>query len=176
MTRCLQCRRIPGHPFNAERLDLHLQQFAMPDRDAVWSTYLHYTYGEHGPVDRLLDWATSHRTCGPDTLDDAVVSLSMLVLAWMFTSSNRFVRDRATKGLVSLLSGRLDIAGTLVERFHDVDDPYVAERVYAVAYGVAMRQPRPPSRFVTSRRSSTNRCSLDGEPPPHILLRTTPVV
>src|SRR5262249_14725476 len=34
---------------------------------------------------------------------------------------------------------RFGSTSRLVERFADVDDPYVTERVYAVAYGVAMR-------------------------------------
>ena len=42
-----------------------------------------------------------------------------------------------------MLSGRLESTTRLVERFADVDDPYVVERIYAVAYGVAMRSQDP---------------------------------
>jgi len=128
---------VPGHPFNAEFLDKNLRRLKMPDRDAWWSTYLHRAWGAESAVDRLIDWAAS-----PDrvaSLDDASVDLYATTLAWMFTTSNRFLRDRATKTLVSLLTGRVEAARRLVERFADVDDLYVAERIFATAYGVAMR-------------------------------------
>ena len=41
----LSVATIPGHPFNADFLDQHLHQYAMPDRDSWWSTYLHSTWG-----------------------------------------------------------------------------------------------------------------------------------
>jgi hypothetical protein len=49
---------IPDHPLNAEYLHDLLQHWPMPDRDALWSTYLHqaYTYERGGPVVRLVDW------------------------------------------------------------------------------------------------------------------------
>jgi hypothetical protein len=72
-------------------------------------------------------------------LEDDTVELAAIALVWMLSTSNRFLRDRATKALVSLLTGRLDHVGRVVGHFADVDDLYVAERVYAVAYGAAMR-------------------------------------
>ena len=128
---------IPGHPFNAEFLDRRLREHAMADRDVWWSTYLHYAWQDNGPVDRLVDWASS--ISPGDTLEPSVVDLAATSLAWMLTTSNRFLRDGATKAMVSLLTGRIESVESLVERFADVDDPYVAERIYAVAYGVAMR-------------------------------------
>ena len=128
---------VPGHPFNAESLDRHLRQYSMPDRDSLWSIYLHRAWETQSPMDRLVDWAFN--LSGDDHVEDDVVDLASTTLAWMLTTPNRFVRDRATKALVVLLTGRLESAGRLVNRFADVDDPYVSERVYAVAYGVAMR-------------------------------------
>lgn len=161
---------VPSHPFNARTLDHVLRRLEMPDRDAEWSTYLHYAYGEQGPVDRLLDWASSLQLADQDSIEDRVVDLCAIALGWMLTTSNRFVRDRATKGMVSLLSGRLDAACTLVKWFCDVDDLYVRERIYAVAYGVAMRSydRDSVSRLATVVYSSVFEA---GEPSPHILLR-----
>ena len=88
----------------------------------------------------------------------------------MFTTPNRFLRDRATKALVALLTGRLALAERLVDRFADVDDPYVAERVYAAVYGVAMRS---YDTAAVGRLASLvyERVFASGTPPPHILLR-----
>jgi len=128
---------IPDHRFNAHTLDQMLKEDAMPDRDSWWSTYLHFSWGNHGTVDRLVEWASS--VSPEERIDDEVIDLCAMTLSWMHTTSNRFLRDHATKALVSLLTGRLDAVVRLIEHFACVDDPYVAERIYAVAYGVSTR-------------------------------------
>lgn len=161
---------IPGHAFNSDYLDARLRRLEMPDRDARWSTYLHNVYGGESALDRILDWATSLRQEDVRQLDGDAVDLCGVALAWMLTSSNRFVRDRATKGLVALFSGRLGSLRELLERFHGVDDAYVAERLYAVAYGCATRC-HDPEDLESLAAFVYRRVFADGTPPPHILLR-----
>ncbi len=159
---------VGDHPLNAEFLDRNLRRIPMADRDAWWSTYLHGSWRENGPVDRLVDW--SSQVSIEDDLDAQTVDLCAISLAWMLTTSNRFLRDRATKALVSLLTGRFESVVRLVDRFADVDDPYVTERIYAVAYGVAMRT--HDSGQVESLASLVyTRTFASGRPPAHILLR-----
>lgn len=159
---------LPGHPLNAQFLDRRLRRDAMPDRDAWWSVYLHQAWGTHGAVDRLVDWASSLDANA--AIDDEAIDLCAISLAWMLTTSNRFLRDRATKALVSILTGRMAAMVQLVERFADVDDPYVAERLYAVAYGVAMRS-HDPVAVGALATCVYSRVFASGNPPPHILLR-----
>ncbi len=159
---------LPGHPLNANYLDKRLRKATMSMRDAWWSIYLHYAWGNHGAVDRIVDWASS---ITPETsVDEETVDLCVIALSWMLTTSNRFLRDRVTKALVSLLTGRLDAAVRLVERFADVDDSYVAERVYAVAYGTAMRN-HDPAEVGALAQCVYNQVFANGSPPAHILLR-----
>jgi hypothetical protein len=159
---------LPGHPFNALFLDRRLRNDAMPDRDAWWSTYLHRRWETRGPVDRLVAWAWSLQP--DDNPDDETVDLCAITLAWMLTTSNRFLRDRATKALVNLLTGRLKSAERLVERFWDIDDLYVLERVYAVAYGASMRSNDPLAVGPLAQRVYDHAFS-SGSPAAHILLR-----
>ena len=159
---------VPEHYYNAEYLDRRLRRNTMAERDAWWSTYLHGAWEEQGPVDRLVDWASN--VSPNDQIEPAVVDLAAITLAWMLTTSNRFLRDKATNALVSLLTSRLELAIRLVERFADVDDSYVTERVYAVAYGVAMRSHNVNS--VGQLASMVYQCVFaSGTPPAHILLR-----
>ena len=129
---------------------------------------MHDAWGSHGAVDRLVDWASSVTSSA--ALDDETVDLCATALSWMLTTSNRFLRDRATKALVSLLTGRLRAVMRLVERFANVDDPYVAERVYAVAYGTAMRS-HNPGEVGALAECVYARVFACGVPPAHILLR-----
>ena len=159
---------VPDHPYNAHFLDRYLLAEAMADRDARWSIYLHDAWGTQGPVDRLIDWALDPTT--PARVTDSVLELAAIAFAWMLTTPNRFIRDRATKALVSLLSGRPDATMALLDRFTDVDDVYVVERVYAVAYGVAMRC-HDPSDLGLLAAEVYRRVFAAGTPPAHILLR-----
>lgn len=129
---------VPDHPWNAQFLDRQLRKRSMPDRDRWWSIKLHFLYAERPSAPhRIIDWALSVNDT--DRLDKDVVQLISLTLAWMFSSSNRFLRDRATKANLNLLTGREDVAVELVRSFGEVDDLYIKERVLAVVYGVAMR-------------------------------------
>ena len=121
-----------------------------------------------GPIFRLVNWTWSLETS--KNLDDESIDLYAITLAWTFTTSNRFLRDHATKALVNLLTDCLEATVRLVDRFADVDDPYVAERVYAVAYGVAMRS------YDIHGIGKLAQCVYkhvfeSGYPPVHILLR-----
>ena len=159
---------LPDHPYNAEFLDRQLRRRSMPNRDEWWSIYLHRAWGANGAVDRIVHWASG---VTPDTqLNDRADELCAIVLAWMLTTSNRFLRDTATKSLVSLLTGRLTTARLLIKRFADVNDPYVAERVYAAAYGVVMRS---NDRSGVGAIASTVYALIfaDEAPPAHVLLR-----
>lgn len=159
---------LPEHPFNAEFLDRRLREDTMPERDAWWSTTLHYMWDTQSAVDRLVDWAWG--VTAATSLDAQAVDLCALTLAWLFTSSNRFLRDRATKGLVNLLTGRLEAASRLVARLADVNDPYVTERVYAAAYGAAMRS---DDRAEVGQLATQVYASVFAHqsPPVHLLLR-----
>ncbi len=159
---------VPGHPFNAESLNRRLRQDSMPDRDSWWSTYLHRVWDAQSPVDRLIDWA-SHSS-GDFDVEDEVVDLAATTLAWMLTTPNRFLRDRATKALVVLCTGRFESVGRLVNRFADVDDPYVSERVYAVAYGIATRS-HDADAVGKLALVVYERVFASESPTPHILLR-----
>jgi hypothetical protein len=159
---------LPEHPLNAELLDQILRRKKMPDRDVDWSLYLHNARGDHTAVDRLVDWASSVTPASP--IDEDSLDLCGIALAWMLTTSNRFLRDHATKALVNLFTDRLLALKRLIERFADVDDPYVTERVYAVAYGVVMRSHDPVAVGAVARSVYTH-VFANGAPPAQILLR-----
>lgn len=159
---------LPAHPLNADYLDGNLRKHSMPLRDAWWSVYLHESWGSRSAVDRLVDWASTVQS--DSVIEDEVIDLCSTALAWMLTTSNRSLRDNATKALVNLLTGQLEAVSRLVERFADVDDPYVTERVYAVAYGTAMRS-NDSAEVGILATCVYNQVFAKGIPPTHILLR-----
>ncbi len=168
LSSLLTLASIPEHPLNARFLDRRLRQDKMAERDTWWSVYLYRAMSEGEPARRLLDWAS---TVSPTVdMDDRLVDLCAMTLTWMQAASNRAVRDEATKALVNLLTNRLEAASRLVDDFADVDDPYVGERVYAVAYGVATRCHDPDKAKILAECVYSNVFGV-GKPPANILLR-----
>ncbi|MFJ2109823.1 hypothetical protein ACIOHH_35250 [Streptomyces microflavus] len=157
----------PGHLLNADRLHQVLLRKPRPERDAWWGVETYSLLWDVTALHRLLRWAEQYPT--PQDLHPAILTaqprlgdrtrpvmasgasaeeairLSATTLVWTLTSSNRFLRDRATKALVQLLLGYGDVLVSLLDRFlhrdaEKVDDPYLFERLVWVAYGVLARR------------------------------------
>lgn len=160
---------VPEHPFNAQFLHKHLANIKMPKRDSSWSTFLHYQYGERRAVDRLIEWGWSDQN--KTHINDESTKLCSIALVWFLTTSNRFLRDRATKALVALLTDRLAVIHELVEQFKNVDDSYVIERLYAVAYGCALRNAGDKQGLNNLAQWFYDNVFKSGKPPVNILIR-----
>jgi hypothetical protein len=169
-----------GHLLNADHLHQTLCAMAPADRDVKWGIPIYDVLDRSGALHRLLRWseqlptpphlrpsqvataarwtprragstmtaAVAHQPPEPE-----VVRLAATTLAWTLSSSNRFLRDRATKALVQLLLGYPLVLTALLDRFlgtdaRAVDDPYVFERLAVVAHGVVSR-----SRTSTSHQA-----------------------
>ena len=112
----------------------------MKERDGWWLQYLYHSYIDpyhHSPIKRLIDWALLDDD--KNYISDDVIELSSLMLSWFLVSSHREIRDKSTKALVALLETKPHLMIKILKQFEEVDDPYIYERLYAVAYGVAMR-------------------------------------
>ncbi len=112
---------ISQHPCNADRLHKHLMGFSLADRDAWWSVFLHEEWGARRAVDRLVEWAWGEND--KSQVPDEVIRLTGVAMAWFLTSSNRFLRDRATKAMVRLFEKRIPCLRKVLPAFHKVNDP-----------------------------------------------------
>lgn len=129
------------HPWNADYLDYILFGMKMPERDAFWSTYVginDYTekeYGEESVIRTLIDWALY---ADLEEIESEKLRLLALVLLWMTTTSNRKVRDQATKSLARVLFHIPSKIVEFIEKFDECDDVYLVERLYASIYGAVV--------------------------------------
>ena len=131
---------VPDHPWNAEGMHARLSSTSLPQRDVRWTLALNEIRradDRHGFY-RLCNWCAS-----PDvkTAIDRTRELAALALAWCFTSSNRPVRDAATKALSHLLLAQPDLMLYLIPKLKNVDDDYVHERLWAAAFGACTIDP-----------------------------------
>jgi hypothetical protein len=159
----------PENQFNAEWLHNDLRQRPMPQRDAVWSIFLaEDDLDEEGAIESLIDWAWQ---VDAGEVEEQRLYLAAIALTWFLSTSNRAVRDRATKALVNLLSSRLGVATALLGKFCDVDDPYISERLLAACYGAVMQGTDRTGYANVASAVWSNYFAGDRTPPLHLQAR-----
>ena len=129
----------PKHPLNSDSLHRYLMNYTMAKRDAEWSIYIHHIYDDFDKsniIRMLIEWGEKHSI---KHLSDESVRLYSQTLLWLLTSSNRKLRDCASKSLIRVLKDHINVLCLLIDEFNKVNDPYVLQRLYAVAFGCAVR-------------------------------------
>lgn len=159
----------PENQFNAEWLHRDLWPRSMPQRDAAWAVFLAQDdLSEGGAVESLIDW--SWQVEGGE-VEEQRLWLAAVTLTWFLSTSNRAVRDRATKALVNLVSSTLGHAAALVDRFAGVNDPYISERLLAACYGAVMQGIDRTGCKAVASSVWRNHFAADRQPPLHLLAR-----
>lgn len=132
---------VPGHPLNAEWLHRYLAGFGLANRDMTWSTWLTGAVEPEGDpaIRRLIEWAWPTVPASNPAVPDDVAVLAVQLLGWLLTATDRRVRDRATKAIISIGSKAPASFAQALTRFKSVNDPYVTERLAAAACGVTLR-------------------------------------
>lgn len=165
----LSVTAIPEHYFNALSLNRYLSKFSMSERDSGWTQHLKYQFDDNSAVKRLIDWGWSDED--KSYISDESIKLASITLAWFLTSTNRKLRDASTKALICLLENRIHVLIEVLEVFESVNDPYVYERLFAVAYGCAVRTTNKEHLLELSEYVFKTIFEEKEEIYPHILLR-----
>ncbi|EWS82446.1 hypothetical protein BF93_10880 [Brachybacterium phenoliresistens] len=158
--RLVQVACVPDHNLNADWTHRLLKARDLTTRDLSWSEWLIGStdsngYEDEDAVSVLLDWGwPKDADAEPGHLPDDVSRLATLILAWMLTTPDRRVRNRATKALVSVGErGTGGFAQGLAE-FAGCDDPYVTERLAAAACAVTLRAADPATIVVVANATA----------------------
>ncbi len=163
----------PSHPWNARLIHSKLIDKEIAERDHFWSIYVAFGSsseeddGFESTVRTLIEWS-----CFADIeeVDEERIRLCAITLLWFLTTPNREVRDRSTKSLVRILSRYPSLLPDLIREFHSINDLYLVERLYAVAYGVICNIDDP--QIISDIAVLVFELVFkDGKPTPHILLR-----
>ena len=169
-TRILLRLCVLEHPWNAQFLHRNLAVLPLVDRDRSWTRSLNaitQSGWDGSEVERLVRWCESDAT---SAAADQVLERALTTLAWLFTTTNKSVRDRATKAAVSILIRRPSLSSTLLTKLAGANDPYVVERVAAACAGACLRDPSTARlREVSSAVYAAFFAS--GQPPLHVLTR-----
>lgn len=123
----------PRHPYSGQRLIANLQRVPMRERDLTWSELVRKR-DVGSAIERLVGFYEIKR----DGYSVEVASNAIAALASILTTTDRALRDRATKALVMVGESQPAALFEFARESVNIDDPYVRERVLAAAYGVAM--------------------------------------
>ena len=161
---------VPDHPLNAVFLHGHLAAFGLADRDMTWSIWLTgATEADSDPaVRRVIDWAWPAGPNSRPAPPDDVAVLAVQLLGWLLTATDRRVRDRATKAIVSIGEQAPSALAQALIRFQGVNDPYVTERLAGAACGVVLRDASASTARLIADALDT---MLDDKWPLHLLTR-----
>ncbi|WP_211826043.1 hypothetical protein [Kistimonas asteriae] len=159
----------PEHFFNSKFLHKNLYKKTLAERDGWWTVYLKDVYYRNSAIKRLIDWAWND--CDKSHISSKSLKLSAIALTWLFTSTDRKLRDEATKALVCLLKENIVILIQVLTKFEGVNDPYVYERLFAAAYGCSLLTTDKASLKSLATYVNSTIFDTESEVYPHILLR-----
>ena len=160
----------PDQPLGPEWLHNLLAPLRMPERDRRWTAQIRGTNSADTPYSTLIYWC---RAAPRELLATAVgggrsfARLAASALMWALPSSDRFLRDSATRALVALTHQDTLVITDLLQAVSEVDDGYILERVLAVACASALRGTVEARNLASALRQFLDRCGL----PKHVLAR-----
>lgn len=162
---------IPNHDLNAKALSDWLSGLDLATRDSFLQPYFEKRYpaSEPNPVSNLINWPKIFDDY--DHLSSESKKLLGLSISWCLSSSNRPLRDNATKSLVRLLESSQETTLSLIEYFLETDATYVIERIIAASYGAAMRNPEAENLVQVAEELEEKIFENSEEVYPNILLR-----
>ncbi|WP_043582220.1 ATP-binding protein [Geminisphaera colitermitum] len=161
---------VVDHPFNAFYLDRWLREMPLWQREEEWTIATSQQLIERG--ESSLPATIVRWLFGVDTtrVPSDQAQLVAIVLCWLCSSNDRGFRRRATLAGIHVVAGRCELAADLVNRFHSVNDPYVVERMFAIAAGAAVRE-KEATKLAPLALAVWKHVFARAQVPPHVLMR-----
>ena len=128
-----------SHPFNADFLHEFLSRYELNRRDFLWSVYINkLTWDKSNRIVQLIQMYDRGETLKGKNRKQAELLLTLF--AWLLTSSNRWLRDYTSKAMIEILKNHFDLSRSLMEKFKDVNDPYVVQRLVGILFGACCKR------------------------------------
>lgn len=150
-SRLQKTRSADNHPLNANFLDSVLRPMSIAERDLSWTEWIRCPFTVVG---QDLDWIERLKNVRPERFNDLLEielqwkenlydrnpsdQLRAKWIMWYLTSTDRELRDAATRALYWFGRGDPKILFEYTIGSLEINDPYVPERMLAASYGVAM--------------------------------------
>ena len=130
-----------NHPLNAFFLHSILKNKPIAQRDYLWTTYINNLANGEERLFQLVTYFDKGNLL--NGLSKPNTELLLTLFAWLLTSSNRILRDKASKASIELLKRNFCLCKPLLQHFEEVNDPYVTQRLFGVVFGATVKRCEP---------------------------------
>lgn len=130
-----------NHPLNAMLLHDILMNKSLAHRDYLWTTFINGLAHEEERLYQLITYFDEGHTL--NGLSQLNIELLLILFTWLLTSSNRFLRDKASKAAIELLKNNFSLCQPLLQRFENVNDPYIIQRLLGIVFGACVKRSTP---------------------------------
>lgn len=122
-------------PVSVETLDDLFKNLPMVKLDAVWTQTISDSYELSDSLLSLAQWAWSASPTVLNNIKDELLRNVIHLLGWTLSTTYLELRDKACRGLINILKNNEKLLLDFIRLFSSVDDYYIRERVFAIAFG-----------------------------------------
>lgn len=123
------------HPYNATAFHQSLLKLPMAKRDAEFMELFNSWNDEDKTLYQLMKWCIQVAEKEVEA-DEETIYLAALALSWMLICTDNMLRDYVSTILCQFLRGHVSVMIRILKSFQEVDDVYILERLYGVAFGI----------------------------------------
>lgn len=127
-----------GHLLNADALYDVLKRYSLAKRDYLWTTFINGRNSDDDRIVQLIEIYNKGEVL--EVSDKEQIRLLLILFSWVLTSSNRWLRDTTSKAMIEILKDHFEYTEYLLKMFSDVNDPYVIQRLYGIAFGACVKR------------------------------------
>lgn len=133
-----------SNPLNADFLHKLLYNYELNRRDYLWTIYINGFGADYSNrITQLIQMYNRGEKLEFKT--EKQVELLLTLFGWLLTSSNRWLRDNASKAMIEVLKEHFSLCQTLLQKFEGVNDPYVFQRLHGIVFGACCKKKRTDS-------------------------------
>lgn len=127
----------PGNELNAEFLHNLLYRMDLNYRDSIWTLYINGLSYDEIRLYQIIKYIIKGKEIKVFNIEEK--KLISILMTWLLTSSNRILRDKASKALIEILKDSVALCEYILRRFEGVNDPYVLQRLYGCIFGACTK-------------------------------------
>lgn len=133
----IACSLKEKHSFNVDTIHDILMDFPLNKRDYYWTKYIN-DLDHDDIIIQIIDLYNQGQKLDID--NEEQLRMLLILFSWFLTSSNRKLRDTTSKAMIEILKDNFDYCRYLLEKFLNVNDPYVIQRLFGIVFGSCVRR------------------------------------
>ena len=120
---------------NEDTLTSWLKDKTLIDRDRIWTCYINSSYYSGNSIFNLVQFFLNNKY---ESINQKTKLAYGQALTWFLSSSNRKLRDDASRALINLMQDDFNVMYELLKIYINVNDTYIISRLFGCIYGAIL--------------------------------------